>query len=52
LAGLVAENGVLLLAGILQDQQHEILAAVKNHGLAVIDRIQMDDWLAFAALKS
>jgi ribosomal protein L11 methylase PrmA len=52
LADLVADNGVLLLSGILEEQEPEMLATIHKHALAVSVRIQMDDWVAFTVLKS
>jgi ribosomal protein L11 methyltransferase len=50
LADLVAENGLLLLSGILEEQESEMLAALQKHTLATRERIQMDDWVAFKVL--
>jgi ribosomal protein L11 methyltransferase len=49
LAGLVAPGGVLLLSGILEEREPEILAALQKYDLTVIERVQMDDWLGLAA---
>ncbi|MEN8241233.1 MAG: 50S ribosomal protein L11 methyltransferase [Chloroflexota bacterium] len=48
LADLVAPGGVLLLSGILEEREGDILAAVDEHKLTVIERIQLDDWLGLA----
>jgi ribosomal protein L11 methyltransferase len=48
MAGLVAPGGVLLLSGILEEREPEILAALEKQNLTVIERIQMDDWLGLA----
>jgi ribosomal protein L11 methyltransferase len=51
LADLVAPGGVLLLSGILEEREADILAAIEEQQLTVIERIQLDDWLGLA-LKS
>jgi ribosomal protein L11 methyltransferase len=48
MAGPVAPGGVLLLSGILEEREPEILAALEKQNLTVIERIQMDDWLGLA----
>jgi ribosomal protein L11 methyltransferase len=52
LADLVAHNGVLLLSGILEEQESQMLAALQKHALLVSERIHMDDWVAYKVLKS
>jgi ribosomal protein L11 methyltransferase len=49
MADLVAPGGVLLLSGILEEREPDILTVLKNHRLTVAERIQMDDWLGLAA---
>ena len=48
LAGLIAPGGRLILSGILEERESEMLAALEKRGLAVIDRKQVGDWVAFA----
>lgn len=48
LADLVLPGGVLLLSGILEEVEPEMMAALKKHNLHLEKRIQMDDWLGMA----
>jgi ribosomal protein L11 methyltransferase len=52
LAGLVLPGGRLILSGILEERENEMLAAVGRHELTVIDRRQVADWVAYAVSKS
>lgn len=45
MANLVAPGGVLVLSGILAEQEAGILEAVTLHGLQVRQRRQMGDWV-------
>jgi ribosomal protein L11 methyltransferase len=47
---VMTEDGTLLLSGILEDNEAEILAAIERHHLIVDTRIQKDDWVAFSAI--
>lgn len=51
LADLVAEKGVLILSGILEEQESTMLAALESHKLTTCERLQMDDWVAFVVVK-
>ncbi len=51
LPNLMAEDGALLLSGILEENEGEILTAIERHHLEVDKRIQMDDWVAFSVKK-
>ena len=46
LANLIAENGALLLSGILQEQAPSIIEAGQAQGLGMNERKQMGDWVA------
>jgi ribosomal protein L11 methyltransferase len=48
LANLIAEGGVLILSGILQEQADEVQAAAEKHGLRLIARQQSGDWVALS----
>jgi ribosomal protein L11 methyltransferase len=52
LSGLVTPDGALILSGILEEKEAALQAALKDHGLAVIKRAQMDDWVGLAAGKT
>jgi ribosomal protein L11 methyltransferase len=46
LADLIEGQGVILLSGILQDQEQRVVEAGQAHGLTLTDRRQMGDWVA------
>ncbi|MFZ3069678.1 MAG: 50S ribosomal protein L11 methyltransferase [Anaerolineaceae bacterium] len=46
LAGIVAPGGKLVLAGILEHQAEDVLAAARAAGLQLITRYQKEDWVA------
>jgi ribosomal protein L11 methyltransferase len=46
LAELIAEGGVIILSGILQDQEQSVVEAAQAKGLRLKDRKQMGDWVA------
>ncbi|MBI3243540.1 MAG: 50S ribosomal protein L11 methyltransferase [Chloroflexi bacterium] len=47
----IAQNGVLIVSGILAEQAGEVKAALNRAGLTDIDRKQMGDWVAIAATR-
>ncbi|MEA3337665.1 MAG: 50S ribosomal protein L11 methyltransferase [Chloroflexota bacterium] len=49
LAQLLAENGKLILSGIIEDQSDTVVSALVHHGLSVCERQQEGDWMAFVA---
>jgi ribosomal protein L11 methyltransferase len=52
LSELVAAGGSMILSGILAEQEAEIGRAMDAAGLRVERRLQMGDWLAFAAVRA
>ena len=46
LAELIDEGGVIILSGILQDQEQSVVEAAQAKGLRLKDRKQMGDWVA------
>jgi ribosomal protein L11 methyltransferase len=46
LAGLIEENGVIILSGILQEQAQNVIEAAQANGLKLNERKQMGDWVA------
>ncbi len=48
LGELVSPGGVLVLSGILEEQVPDMEAAVQQHGLQILSRKQIDDWVALA----
>jgi ribosomal protein L11 methyltransferase len=51
LTNLVAEKGILILSGILEEQESTMLAALEAHKLTTCEHLQMDDWVAFVVVK-
>jgi ribosomal protein L11 methyltransferase len=47
----VSEGGTLLLSGILDYQEADILNAAQNAGFTRIDRRQQEDWISLAMVK-
>lgn len=48
LADLMDPEGVLILSGILDEQAGEVENALRMHGLLVLERRQIGDWVALA----
>ncbi|NWG06426.1 MAG: 50S ribosomal protein L11 methyltransferase [Chloroflexi bacterium] len=46
LADLIEENGALILSGILQEQEQNVIEAGQAKGLSMSKRRQMGDWVA------
>jgi ribosomal protein L11 methyltransferase len=46
LAGLVSPGGVLILSGILADQTEGVIDSAEAHGLELVEKRQIDDWVA------
>ncbi len=51
LGKLVAENGRLILSGILDEQEARVRAAAESHHLKIIERRQEGDWIAFVLIS-
>ncbi len=48
LGDIVSRDGVLLLSGILDHQEEDVLKAAQNIGFAPIERLKQDDWISIA----
>ena len=48
LGTLVSPGGILILSGILDEQEERIRAVAASHQLKILERRQMGDWIAFA----
>ncbi|TDT69163.1 [LSU ribosomal protein L11P]-lysine N-methyltransferase [Hypnocyclicus thermotrophus] len=44
---VLKENGIIILSGIIKDKEQDILNAIKNQNLKVIDKNESKDWIAF-----
>jgi len=51
LADLVTPGGSLILAGIIEEQAADVLAAARARGLELADRRQINDWVALRVTK-
>jgi ribosomal protein L11 methyltransferase len=49
---IVTEGGTLLLSGILDHQEKDVLKAAQNAGFSVIQKISDSDWVSFALCKN
>lgn len=49
MADLLYENGVMILSGILAEQEDDVRATLKQHGLGVRSRRQVGDWIGLLA---
>ncbi|MCP4140643.1 MAG: 50S ribosomal protein L11 methyltransferase, partial [Chloroflexi bacterium] len=47
LGKLVSPDGVLILSGILDEQEERVRATAESHHLEILERRQMGDWIAF-----
>jgi ribosomal protein L11 methyltransferase len=45
----VCSGGVLIVAGILADQEREVVTALEQGGLVLVERRQTDDWVCLVA---
>ena len=48
LADLIEENGAIILSGILQEQEQNVIEAGQAKGLKMNERRQMGDWVALS----
>jgi ribosomal protein L11 methyltransferase len=51
LADLVSPGGTIILSGILDTQADEIVQTAATHGLHLVERKQITDWVALALTK-
>ncbi|MBT6813434.1 MAG: 50S ribosomal protein L11 methyltransferase, partial [Anaerolineae bacterium] len=51
LGKLVSPGGVLILSGILDEQEERVRAAAESHHLKIIERRQLGDWIAFVLVS-
>ena len=48
---LIAPGGVLILSGILEEQITEMIEKIKEHDLHVIEKRQIEDWVAMVVKR-
>jgi ribosomal protein L11 methyltransferase len=46
MADLIERGGSIILSGILREQEGSVVEAGQEHGLRLIERRQMGDWVA------
>jgi len=51
MADLIEDNGTIVLSGILQEQEQNVIEAGQAKGLRMNERIQMGDWAALTMSK-
>jgi ribosomal protein L11 methyltransferase len=49
MAGRLRPGGVIVVAGIIEDQAPEVEDALITHGLMLLERLQIKDWVALVA---
>jgi ribosomal protein L11 methyltransferase len=52
LGELLVQDGILILSGILEEQAESVQAAAQRHGLQLIQRRQIGDWVALGYGKN
>ncbi|HRV94090.1 MAG TPA: 50S ribosomal protein L11 methyltransferase [Anaerolineae bacterium] len=52
LAAALTPNGVLILSGMIADQENEVTQAAQSQGLAIVNRYSHEDWVALIAKKT
>jgi ribosomal protein L11 methyltransferase len=51
LGDLVAQDGCLVLSGILQEQEEDVLKSARKHGFGLVEKKQIGDWVALVVRK-
>ena len=51
-AGRLKQKGIILLSGLLWDDEGDILEEYGSNGFAHLETIRMDDWIALSLMKS
>jgi ribosomal protein L11 methyltransferase len=46
MADLIAPNGSIILSGILEEQVSEMVEKIQEHGLDLVEKRQIEDWVA------
>jgi len=52
LADLAKPDGMVVLSGILQEQEQKVVEAAQDNGLVLSERKQMGDWVALSLSKT
>ena len=51
LADRLRTGGLLVAAGIIEDQEEEVRGALQAHGMAVVEQRQEKDWVTLVAAR-
>ena len=51
-SGRIKEKGIILLSGLLIDDEDEILSEYASKGFTHLETIKLDDWIALSLVKS
>jgi ribosomal protein L11 methyltransferase len=51
LADLIESGGAIILSGILEHQANDVAAAAEKYGLKLVDKRQINDWVALLCTK-
>lgn len=49
--GLLSEGGIFIASGILAENRDRVEAAIREHGLEILEVLQEEDWIGLAAEK-
>jgi ribosomal protein L11 methyltransferase len=52
IAAHLRRGGAMVLSGIIEDQTFEVEAALENQGLVLLERLQINDWVALLTGRS
>ena len=52
LAARVSPGGKLIAAGIIAEQESQVVTAMEQHGLLLVNRIQKEDWVCLVAERT
>lgn len=47
----VADGGVIVASGIIEERESEVLAAYASHGISTVERRQTKDWIALTLVR-
>ena len=51
LGDVLAPDGVMILSGILEEQEPNVRSAYERHGFTLVEKRRINDWVAFAIRK-
>ena len=51
-AAVIANDGIIILSGLLDDQQDKVITAYQAQGAELVDRLVHNGWAALVMVKS